>query len=170
MATDISDLGSKVEDGGKTPSGKLTATEFNTLVRAVQENQNSVKTISYNSGVKLKPDENGNVVAEGGVFCSAEEADKAGRAMDAQKELRHKLKANEKAKKAAKSSDNLSIFLTSEKVNGDELVQLAVVDQNTGKEVKTFRLSDDKNVVYEIDFNSNTVYAVDGGKLKAIKY
>ena len=61
MATDISDLGSKVEDGGKTPSGKLTATEFNTLVRAVQENQNSVKTISYNSGVKLKPDENGNV-------------------------------------------------------------------------------------------------------------
>lgn len=61
MATDISNLGSKIEDGGKTPSGKLTALEFNTLVRAVQENQNSVKTISYNSGVKLKPDENGNV-------------------------------------------------------------------------------------------------------------
>ena len=61
MATDISNLGSKIEDGGKTPSGKLSATEFNTLVRAVQENQNSVKTISYNSGVKLKPDENGNV-------------------------------------------------------------------------------------------------------------
>lgn len=115
-------------------------------------------------------DENGNVVAEGGVFCSAEEADKAGRAMNAQKELRHKLKANEKAKKAVRASDNLSIFLTSEKANGEELVQLAVVDQNTGKEVKTFRLSDDKNVVYEIDFNSNTVYAVDGGKLKAIKY
>ena len=90
--------------------------------------------------------------------------------MDAQRELRHKLKANEKAKKASRSSDNLSIFLTSEKANGEELVQLAVVDQNTGKEVKTFRLSDDKNVVYEIDFNSNTVYAVDGGKLKAIKY
>lgn len=115
-------------------------------------------------------DENGNVVAEGGVFCSAEEADKAGRAWEAQKNLRHKLKANEKAKKAARSNDNLSIFLTSEKVNGEELVQLAVVDQNTGKEVKTFRLSDDKNVVYEIDFASNTVYAVDGGKLRAIKY
>ena len=61
MATNINDLGSKVEDGGKTPSGKLSATEWNTLIRAVQENQNSVKTISYNSGVKLKPDENGNV-------------------------------------------------------------------------------------------------------------
>ena len=61
MATDITNLGSKIEDGGKTPDGKLTASEFNTLIRAVQENQNSVKTISYNSGVKLKPDENGNV-------------------------------------------------------------------------------------------------------------
>ena len=27
----------------------------------MQENQSSVRTISYNSGVKLKPDENGNV-------------------------------------------------------------------------------------------------------------
>ena len=80
------------------------------------------------------------------------------------------MKANEKAKKVARSSENLSIFMTSEKVNGEELVQLVVVDQNTGQEVKTFRLSDDKNVVYEIDFNSNTVYAVDGGKLRAIKY
>ena len=61
MATDISDLGVKIEDGGKTPQGKLSAEEFNRLVRAVQENQNSVKTISYNSGVKLRPDENGNV-------------------------------------------------------------------------------------------------------------
>ena len=115
-------------------------------------------------------DANGQVVAESGVFCSADEADQHNRAYEAQKNLRHKMKANEKAKKAARSSENLSIFMTSEKVNGEELVQLVVVDQNTGKEVKTFRLSDDKNVVYEIDFNSNTVYAVDGGKLRAIKY
>ncbi len=115
-------------------------------------------------------DGEGNVVAEGGLFCSAAEAEQAGRASEAQRNLRHKLKANEKAKKAVRASENLSVFLTSEKANGEELVQLAVVDQNTGKEVKTFRLSDDKNVVYEIDFNSNTVYAVDGGKLKAIKY
>jgi len=84
--------------------------------------------------------------------------------------VKAKMKDNEKAKKAARATEDLSIFMTSEKVNGDELVQLVVVDQNTGKEVKSFRLSDDKNVVYEIDFNSNTVYAVDGGKLKAIKY
>lgn len=115
-------------------------------------------------------DGNGQVVAESGLFCSAAEADQHGRAWEAQKNLRHKMKDNEKAKKAARATDDLSIFMTSEKVNGDELVQLVVVDQNTGKEVKSFRLSDDKNVVYEIDFNSNTVYAVDGGKLRAIKY
>ena len=61
MATNITELGSKIEDGGKTPAGKLSAAEWNTLIRAVQENQNGVKTISYNSGVKLRPDENGNV-------------------------------------------------------------------------------------------------------------
>ena len=61
MATYIDNLGNKIEDGGKTSAGKLTALEFNTLVQAVKENQNSVKTVSYNGGVKLKPDENGNV-------------------------------------------------------------------------------------------------------------
>ncbi|MBP5481572.1 MAG: PQQ-binding-like beta-propeller repeat protein [Paludibacteraceae bacterium] len=129
---------------------------------------------SIYSGIKsvkiTATDGNGQVVAESGLFCSAAEADQHGRAWEAQKNLRHKMKDNEKAKKAARASEDLSIFMTSEKVNGDELVQLVVVDQNTGKEVKSFRLSDDKNVVYEIDFNSNTVYAVDGGKLRAIKY
>ena len=114
-------------------------------------------------------DGNGNTV-EYGVFCSAEEADRNERAWKEQRDLRNKLKANEKAKKAVRASDDLSIFLTSEKSKGNELVQLVIVDQNTGKEVKSFRLSNDKDVVYEIDFNSNIIYAVDGGKLKAIKY
>lgn len=101
---------------------------------------------------------------------NAEEADRNERAWKEQRNLRNKLKANEKAKKAVRASEDLSIFLTSEKSKGNELVQLVIVDQNTGKEVKSFRLSNDKDVVYEIDFNSNIIYAVDGGKLKAIKY
>ena len=61
MAIDLTGLLNKTENKGQTPQGKLSAEEFNILVQAVRENQNSVKTISYNSGVKLKPDENGNV-------------------------------------------------------------------------------------------------------------
>lgn len=58
---DLTGLLGKIENKGETPQGKLSADEFNTLVRAVRENQQSVRTVSYNGGVKLKPDENGNV-------------------------------------------------------------------------------------------------------------
>lgn len=58
---DLTGLLNKVENKGETPQGKLSADEFNKLVRAVRENQTGVRTISYNGGVKIKPDENGNV-------------------------------------------------------------------------------------------------------------
>ena len=58
---DLTGLLNKVENKGETPQGKLSADEFNKLVRAVRENQASVRTVSYNGGVKIRPDENGNV-------------------------------------------------------------------------------------------------------------
>ena len=58
---DLTGLLNKVENKGETPQGKLSAEEFNKLVRAVRENQTSVRTVSYNGGVKIRPDENGNV-------------------------------------------------------------------------------------------------------------
>lgn len=58
---DLTGLLNKVENKGETPQGKLSADEFNKLVRAVRENQTSVRTVSYNGGVKIRPDENGNV-------------------------------------------------------------------------------------------------------------
>ena len=61
MATDITGLLNKVENKGETLQGKLSAAEFNTLVQAVRENQAGVRTVSYNGGVKIRPDENGNV-------------------------------------------------------------------------------------------------------------
>lgn len=61
MAIDLTALLNKIENKGETPQGKLSAEEFNTLVAAVRENQGSVRSVSYNSGVKIRPDENGNV-------------------------------------------------------------------------------------------------------------
>ena len=63
---DLTGLLNKVENKGETPQGKLSADEFNKLVRAVRENQASVRTVSYNGGVKIRPDENGNVEIETG--------------------------------------------------------------------------------------------------------
>lgn len=58
---DLTGLLNKVENKGETPQGKLSAEEFNKLVRAVRENQQGVRTVSYNGGVKIRPDESGNV-------------------------------------------------------------------------------------------------------------
>lgn len=58
---DLTGLLNKIENKGETPQGKLSADEFNKLVRAVRENQQGVRTVSYNGGVKMRPDENGNV-------------------------------------------------------------------------------------------------------------
>lgn len=58
---DLTGLLNKIENKGETPQGKLSADEFNQLVRAVRENQQSVRTVSYNGGVKIRPDDNGNV-------------------------------------------------------------------------------------------------------------
>lgn len=104
-----------------------------------------------------------------GVFCDAETAQENARASQELSNLRKEMKANSKQKVAARSSDETTIFVTSQKENGAEKVSLAIVDKNTGKEVKKIQFSDDRDVVFEIDFNTNMLYFVDKGVLKAMK-
>lgn len=61
MSTNIEDLLNKVENGGATPAGKLSAPEFVRMVQAVMENQGSVHSVSLNNGTPVSPDGNGNV-------------------------------------------------------------------------------------------------------------
>ncbi len=62
MATiDISDLVGKVENEGKTPSGKIGAEEWNRLAQAVIANQHSVKGVKINGSATFNPDDNGIV-------------------------------------------------------------------------------------------------------------
>ena len=44
-----------------------------------------------------------------------------------------------------------------------------IVNKNTGKEVKTVPFSNDRKVVYEIDFNGYRLYYVENGKLISMK-
>ena len=61
MATNISDLNTKVENEGMNEQGRLSASEFNRIVTAVMENQGSVHSISVNTPTtKYYPDEDGN--------------------------------------------------------------------------------------------------------------
>lgn len=58
MAQDLTPLLNKVDNNGATSDGKLTAAEFKTLVRAVQECQGGVKKIVRNT-VPYTPDADG---------------------------------------------------------------------------------------------------------------
>lgn len=58
--TNINDLLNKIENEGKTPSGRVSAEEFNRLVAAVAENQGAVHKVTIDN-VDFTPDEDGNV-------------------------------------------------------------------------------------------------------------
>lgn len=118
-------------------------------------------TVTYSDG-------QGNETSSG-LFCDLETAKRAGRAFDAQLKLKRELKANNKARVATRSNDDFSIFLKGEKVNGTDNLSLVIVNKNTGKEVKTVPFSNDRKVVYEIDFNGYRLYYVENGKLISMK-
>ena len=60
MATDLSSITEKFENGGTDESGVLTADEFNLLLKAIKENQGGIKKIIRNN-VEYIPDANGTV-------------------------------------------------------------------------------------------------------------
>lgn len=62
MATDIKDLGNKVENEGATPQGQVSAPEWNRMIKAIIENQGSVHKIIYNK--KELPNKEGVVEIE----------------------------------------------------------------------------------------------------------
>lgn len=103
-----------------------------------------------------------------GVFCSAEQAQRNADMARESNDLRKELKANNKMKKAVRSGENTAVFMTGTKESGNK-ISAAVVDKNTGKELKMVQFSQDPNVVYEIDTNSNILYFIDGDKFCAIK-
>ena len=103
-----------------------------------------------------------------GLFCDAETAEANANASMALSDLRKEMKSNSKQRVAARSSDDKAIFVTSQKSKGNETVSLVIVDKNSGEEIKTVNFSDDRDVVFEIDFNTNMLYFVDKGVLKAM--
>lgn len=60
MATDLSSITEKFENGGTDESGVLTADEFNLLLKAIKENQGGIKKIIRNN-VEYVPDADGTV-------------------------------------------------------------------------------------------------------------
>ncbi len=140
-------------------SGRLTNALLSTALVASAAMST---TVSFEYG-------NGNTVAESGLFCDVETARQAGRAYEGQLKMKRQLKENNKMRKAVRSNNDFAIFLSGEKANGQDNLSLVIVNKNTGKEVKTDPFSNNRKVVYEIDFNNYKVYFVENNKLVSMK-
>jgi outer membrane protein assembly factor BamB len=106
--------------------------------------------------------------AEFGVFVDPETAKAFEESSIAMNDLRKNIRDNNKERAAVKTDQNYAYFVKSEKVNDSDLVSIVMVDKKTGEKANTIDFSKDRNVVYEIDFNSGNLYYVDNGEFKTV--
>lgn len=104
-----------------------------------------------------------------GLFMDAESA-KGFQEMSAkQSEFRNQLKENDKQRRAVRSDENNAYFVKGESANDATVVSMVVVEKNTGKEVNSINFSTDRDVVFEIDFNSGMLYFIEKGQLNSVR-
>lgn len=107
---------------------------------------------------------NGGPEKEFGVFVDPATAKSFEAASQAQSDMRNSLKANDKQRRAVRADNNFAYFNKGEKVNGTSVISMVLVEKKTGKEAKTLDFSNDRDVVFEIDFNSGKLYFVEKGE------
>jgi len=104
-----------------------------------------------------------------GVFVDASTAKACQEASMAQSAYRNQLKDNDKQRRSVRSDDNFAYFIKGEDVNGTNVISLVVVNKNNGEEAKTLDFSNNRDVVFEFDFNNGLLYFVENGTLNALK-
>ena len=110
-------------------------------------------------------DQNGNKVAEGGVFMSKENAKAMQKTSVATADAFYKLKNDAKLKGAVRSGNGYACFLKGEKVDGGDKMSIVKVDKKTGKEVDSFDFGDNRKVIFELDNVANYLYFCSGNSV-----
>jgi hypothetical protein len=110
----------------------------------------------------------GGQAQEFGVFVDPATAKSFEEASKAQGEMYKSLKANDKMRRAVRTDNNYAYFLKGESSNGVNAISLVLVDKKTGKEAKTINFTNNRDVVYEIDFNNGMLYFLDNGMFNSV--
>ena len=111
---------------------------------------------------------NGGPKQEFGVFVDPATAKAFEEASKAQDAALKDLKANDKQRRAVRTDNTYAYFLKGESANGKTSISLVLVDKKTGKEVKALNFSENRDVVYEIDFNNGMLYFLDNGQFNTV--
>ncbi|MDR1985327.1 MAG: PQQ-binding-like beta-propeller repeat protein [Prevotellaceae bacterium] len=78
-----------------------------------------------------------------------------------------KLKQQAKLRNASVTTNDFAYFISGEKKDDQDVMTLVKVDKNTGEEVKTFNIGNDRKIIYEIAHNINMVFVIIDGQLAA---
>jgi outer membrane protein assembly factor BamB len=78
-----------------------------------------------------------------------------------------RLKANFKLNNASKTTNDFAYFISGEKKDGQDFLSLVKVDKNTGEEVKSYNMGNDRKIIYEIAPNINMAFVIIDGQLAA---
>jgi outer membrane protein assembly factor BamB len=105
---------------------------------------------------------------EVGLFVDPATAQAFEAASKAQRELRNSLKANDKQRRAVRTDNTYAYFVKGESVNNTNVISMVLVEKKTGKEAKVFDFSNDRDVVFEIDFNNGKLYFIDKDEFNSL--
>ncbi|MDR2064836.1 MAG: PQQ-binding-like beta-propeller repeat protein [Prevotellaceae bacterium] len=78
-----------------------------------------------------------------------------------------KLKQQAKLRNASKTTNDFAYFISGERKDGQDFLSLVKVDKNTGEEIKSFNMGNNRKIIYELVSNINMAFVIIGEKLAA---
>ncbi|MDR1553038.1 MAG: PQQ-binding-like beta-propeller repeat protein [Prevotellaceae bacterium] len=78
-----------------------------------------------------------------------------------------RLKANAKLRNASKTTNDFAYFISGEKKDGQDFLSLVKVDKNTGDEIKSYNMGNNRKIIYELAPNINMAFVIIDGQLTA---
>jgi len=102
-----------------------------------------------------------------GLFTSASNAEDFGAMSGNMSDARKKLQQDAKLRGASKSTNEFAYFISGEKTKEGDVMKLLKIDKNSGKEVKTFDLGNDRKIIYEVASSIDMAFVFIDGNLAA---
>jgi len=101
------------------------------------------------------------------LFTSVSNAQEFGSISGEMAAARKRLKEKAKLRGASKNTNEFSYFISGVKADGQDIMSLVKIDKNSGKEVKTFDLGNDRKIIYEVAPSIDMAFVFIDGKLAA---
>ncbi|MDR2126054.1 MAG: PQQ-binding-like beta-propeller repeat protein [Prevotellaceae bacterium] len=76
-----------------------------------------------------------------------------------------RLNQQSKLRNASKTTQDFAYFISGERKDGQDFLSLLKIDKNTGEEVKSYNMGNNRKIIYELAPNINMVFVIIDGQL-----